>query len=248
MRRKMAERRVREEAQQKEALRRRVVALARQEAESLANPTAIAADMDGQKRYLAYLGTLRSDERYSLARSQLQMRWFEATPDEKEEREAAWQNRRLEHRLQHGARQATLTVRARAAAPFFPPARRAPRCVRVDASPALILRCALLCFSHTPHRTACGVLFIVGATRRRTTRCGRRRFCSRVTCGCTMRTRDTVPSLRSACSRLQPTRTSTIRSRRVSPRLRLASAPPEQTYITERTEGACAVGSRSDKI
>ena len=111
VRRKMAERRVREEAHQKEALRRRVVALARQEAESLAQPKAIAADLDGQKRYLAYLGTLRSDEQYYLARSQLQMRWFDATPDEKEEREAAWQQRRAEHRLQHEARQATLTVR-----------------------------------------------------------------------------------------------------------------------------------------
>ena len=72
---------------------------------------------EAQKRYLAYLDSLRSDERYYLARSQLQMRWFEATLEEKEERDAQWCQRRMEHRLQSDARKATLSVRAARANP-----------------------------------------------------------------------------------------------------------------------------------
>ena len=91
---RMADRRAREEARKKEAVRRQIVNLARAEAAAMDKPLEVREEIESQKRYLAHLSTLRSDERYFLARSQLQMRWFEATPMEKEYRDRAFEERR----------------------------------------------------------------------------------------------------------------------------------------------------------
>ena len=113
MRDKMAERLRRKEAKSKEVLRRKVVALAMEEMSRQPDPRASAAEMDEQKRYLAYLGTLRSDERYFHQRSNPHARWYEATLDEREARDAAWCQRRVEHRMVSDARTSQIMVRTR---------------------------------------------------------------------------------------------------------------------------------------
>lgn len=110
---KMAERLRRKEAKSKEVLRRKVVALAMEEMSRQPDPRASAAEMDEQKRYLAYLGTLRSDERYFHQRSNPHARWYEATLDEREARDAAWCQRRVEHRMVSDARTSQIMVRTR---------------------------------------------------------------------------------------------------------------------------------------
>ena len=73
-------------------------------------PLESVREMEGQKRYLAYINTLRSDERYYHQRSQLQARWYEPTLEEIEEREAAWEQRKLQHARMRDARIAQLQV------------------------------------------------------------------------------------------------------------------------------------------
>ena len=109
---KMAERSQRKEAKSKEMVRRKVVALAMEELSRQTNPRDLATEQDAQKRYLAYLGTVRSDERYFGQRSRLQNRWYEPTLEEIEARDAAWSQRMQEHRTVSGARIAQLHVRA----------------------------------------------------------------------------------------------------------------------------------------
>ena len=105
---KMVERQRKKDSQAREALRKQVVQLALEEARQLEKPRELAAALEQQKRHLASIGSMHADERHGEMRRQLYRRFYEPTPFEVEEREENWQRRRLEHRLQRGARLAQI--------------------------------------------------------------------------------------------------------------------------------------------
>ena len=112
VREKMADLQWRREKRSKEAVRKQVVGMALEDLRTMDNPLEAVREMEGQKRYLAYINTLRSDERYYNQRSQLQARWYEPTLEEIEEREAAFDQRKLQHGRMRDARIAQLQVSA----------------------------------------------------------------------------------------------------------------------------------------
>ena len=112
VREKMADLQWRREKRSKEAVRKQVVGMALEDLRTMDNPLEAVREMEGQKRYLAYINTLRSDERYYNQRSQLQARWYEPTLEEIEEREAAFDQRKLQHGRMRDARIAQLQVGA----------------------------------------------------------------------------------------------------------------------------------------
>ena len=121
VRAKMAERQQRQQKHVRELLRRQVVQLALEEEQRNArNPRVIAQEMEQRKRLDASLEVAKSDDVYQHLRTDLSRRFIEpctaAWSDdrihrdllEKDAREADFQQRRIEHRLQHRALRAQI--------------------------------------------------------------------------------------------------------------------------------------------
>lgn len=105
---KMAERQRRQDLKQRETLRQQVVLMAIEEARQLDRPREVAMQLEQRKKSLAAIGAAHADERHMMLRGSLYRRFYEPTPEEREQREENWHRRRSEHRLQRDARLAQL--------------------------------------------------------------------------------------------------------------------------------------------
>ena len=100
VRQQVQQRQRRQEERKRELMRHQVVQAALEEARKAVQPLETVVMLEQQKRLRAFDQVQKVDDKYAAARADLTRRFYEPTLQEREERDARWHHRRVQHQVQ----------------------------------------------------------------------------------------------------------------------------------------------------